>query len=375
MLQHPKSLPHSIWYLFSSLYITQYIGIGFISVALIAILRQQGYSLSQLAMVQLMALPAALKFLWAPCIDSWGRTARSHYKNWLMFAQASMVFTLFGAGFLQPSHHLQTLLLVLFCFAVLTATQDLALDALSCKVFRPNQRASVSLLQVGCGLVGNKIGGGLVLILYPHWGWQMCLLVMAILTSLAWLQLVILLLLYPFGFMPIFSILTPNLVDHGWALPDIGFAIKVFGSLVGICAVLLAQVWFKRHGRVRNVQNASLLQTLCLLALLPPAFGLTGRLWVYLGVFGYFISLPLLYASITAVMMDKAAHTDAPATAYTIQNALPMLFAFIAAALSMSLAQHFGYAFVAILAVTCSATAALLSRFVLSSISSKPHES
>ncbi|UOO90098.1 hypothetical protein LVJ82_03675 [Vitreoscilla massiliensis] len=137
----------------------------------------------------------------------------------------------------------------------------------------------------------------------------------------------------------------------------------------------MAQVWFKRHGRVRNVQNASLLQTLCLLALLPPAFGLTGRLWVYLGVFGYFISLPLLYASITAVMMDKAAHTDAHATAYTIQNALPMLFAFIAAALSMSLAQHFGYAFVAILAVTCSATAALLSRFVLSSISSKPHES
>lgn len=408
MLQHPKTLPHSVWYLFCSLYITQYIGIGFISVALIAILRQQGYSLSQLGMVQLMALPAALKFLWAPLIDSWGRTANSHYKNWLMLAQASMVLTLLGVGFLQPSIHLQSLLIILFCFAVLTATQDLALDALSCKVFSPDQRASVSLLQVGCGLVGNMIGGGLVLILYPHWGWQMCLSVMAVLTSFAWLQLVffpepsamsskantlyssakqwvdvwkgnkgwlILLLLYPFGFMPIFSILTPNLVDNGWALPDIGFAIKVFGSLVGICAVLLAQLWFKRHSRVRNVQNASLLQTLCLLALLPPAFGLTGRLWVYMGVFGYFISLPLLYASITAVMMDKAAHTDAPATAYTIQNALPMLFAFIAAALSMTLAQHYGYALVATLALTCSASAALLSRFVLSSISSHPHES
>ena len=407
MLQHPKTLPHSVWYLFSSLYITQYIGIGFISVALIAILRQQGYSLSQLAMVQLMALPAALKFLWAPLVDSRGRTAHSHYKNWLMLAQASMVFTLFGAGFLQPSVHLQALLLVLFCFAVLTATQDLALDALSCKVFAPTQRASVSLLQVGCGLVGNMIGGGLVLILYPHWGWQICLLVMAVLTSLAWLHLVffpepsaiqpktntlyssakqwvgvwqgnkgwlMLLLLYPFGFMPIFSILTPNLVDHDWALPDIGFAIKVFGSLVGICAVVLARFWFKRHSRVRNVQNASLLQALCLLTLIPPAFGFTGRMWVYVGVFGYFISLPLLYASITAVMMDKAAHTDAPATAYTVQNALPMLFAFIAAALSMSLAQHFGYAFVAILAVACSATAALLSRFVLSTTSSKPHE-
>ncbi|UOO91380.1 MFS transporter [Vitreoscilla stercoraria] len=408
MLQYPQTRAHSVWYFFCSLYITQYIGIGFISVALIAILRQQGYSLSQLAMVQLMALPAALKFLWAPVIDSWGHTSRAHYKNWLLLAQASMVLTLFGAGFLQPAVHLHALLLVLFCFAILTATQDLALDALSCKVFTVNQRASVSLLQVGCGLIGNMIGGGLVLILYPDWGWKMCLMVMAVLTSLAWLQLVffpepsaakiqtntlyhsakqwfavwkgnrgwlILLLLYPFGFMPIFSILTPNLVDHGWALPDIGFAIKVFGSLVGIGAVVLAKFWFQRHSRVRNVQNASLLQAVCLVALIPPALGFTGRLWVYVGVFGYFISLPLLYASITAVMMDKASQTDAPATAYTIQNALPMLVAFIAAALSMSLAQHFGYAFVAILAVTCSATAAVLSRFVLSSLSSKPHES
>ena len=52
-----------------------------------------------------------------------------------------------------------------------------------------------------------------------------------------------------------------------------------------------------------------------------------------------------------------------------------MLFAFIAAALSMSLAQHFGYAFVAIVAVICSAAAAVLSRFVLFSISSHSHES
>ena len=89
MLQHPKTLPHSVWYLFSSLYITQYIGIGFISVALIAILRQQGYSLSQLAMVQLMALPAAVKFLWAPLVDSRGRTAHSHYKNWLMLVSTA----------------------------------------------------------------------------------------------------------------------------------------------------------------------------------------------------------------------------------------------------------------------------------------------
>ncbi|AUZ04979.1 hypothetical protein ADP71_13630 [Vitreoscilla sp. C1] len=41
MLQYPQTRAHSVWYLFCSLYITQYIGIGFISVALIAILRQQ----------------------------------------------------------------------------------------------------------------------------------------------------------------------------------------------------------------------------------------------------------------------------------------------------------------------------------------------
>lgn len=388
------------WLLFGSLYTTQYIGIGFIGIALIAILRQEGASLSQLGLIQLMSIPAALKFLWVPMIDRYWKTQHGHYRNWLLFAQLCMVASLIAASTMNPVGQLNSMLIVLLCFAFLTATQDLALDGLSCRVFQPEHRHQISSLQVGCGLTGNIIGGGLVLLLYPQLGWQLCMLVLGLLTSLSWIQLwffdestathttvlppattsswrelwvvwrgrkrwLMLLMLYPFGFMPILALLTPVLVDAGWSLPDIGIALKIFGSIVGIISILVFIPRFKKRNRQQNIVWASTFHAISLLALLPPYWGYTSQPVVYLAVFAYFSGLPLLYSALFAVMMDNAAQSPAPATAYTIQNAIPMLLAFISAAAGMMLADRFGYAAVAVFSVTCAFLAALLSRFVL----------
>lgn len=393
------SIKKQDWLLFSSLYTTQYIGIGFIGVALIAILRQEGASLSQLGLVQLMSIPAALKFLWAPLVDLFGKTRQGHYRNWLLLAQICMVLSLVIASFMNPVAQLSSMLIVLLCFAFLTATQDLALDALACRVFPQEHRHKISSLQVGCGLVGNIIGGGLVLLLYPSLGWQMCMLVLGTLTCMAWIQLwffhektpaadtpktpakatwvqlvtiwrgkkcwLLLLALYPFGFMPIFSLLTPRLVDAGWSLPQIGTSLKIFGSVVGISAILVSMRFFRKRSRRNNLVWASAFHAISLLALLPPYFGYTSVPVVYLAVFGYFAGLPLLYSAMTAVMMDNASGTSAPATTYTMQNAIPMLFAFIAASMGLVLADKWSSSTVALISVTCAFVAAFLSRFAL----------
>jgi PAT family beta-lactamase induction signal transducer AmpG len=387
------------WLLFGSLYTTQYIGIGFIGIALIAILRQEGASLSQLGLIQLMSIPAALKFLWVPFIDRHWKTQRGHYRNWLLFAQICMVASLIIASLMNPVEQLRSMLIVLLIFAFLTATQDLALDGLACRVFQPQHRHQISSIQVGCGLAGNIIGGGLVLLLYPKLGWQLCMLVLGILTSFSWIQLwffnenaaitsplpaittnswkvlwsvwrgkkrwLLLLMVYPFGFMPIFALLTPVLVDAGWTLPNIGIALKIFGSIVGIVSILVFIPLFKQRSRRTNLVWASTCHAISLLALLPPYWGYTSQPVVYFAVFAYFAGLPLLYSALFAIMMDNAARSHAPATAYTIQNAIPMLLAFISASVGMMLADKYGYSSIAMFSVTCAFVAALLSRFVL----------
>jgi hypothetical protein len=50
-------VPRATWWLLASLYTTQYLGLGFFMVALVAILRERGVPLEQLGMVYLLGNP------------------------------------------------------------------------------------------------------------------------------------------------------------------------------------------------------------------------------------------------------------------------------------------------------------------------------
>lgn len=54
---------------FFCLYIAQAIPMSFFSTAIQVLMRQADYSLSSIALLQLIKLPWILKFLWAPLID------------------------------------------------------------------------------------------------------------------------------------------------------------------------------------------------------------------------------------------------------------------------------------------------------------------
>ncbi len=64
--------PLSTWLLLVSLYITQNLGLGFFWIALVAIMRQQGFPLERLGVIYLLGLFWVIKFLWAPLIDRIG---------------------------------------------------------------------------------------------------------------------------------------------------------------------------------------------------------------------------------------------------------------------------------------------------------------
>lgn len=410
--------------MFAALYASQYVGIGFVNLALTAILREQGASLAQLGMLNLLLLPMSLKFLWAPLMERGAHqagpppapdgglpasaSAAARYRPWLPRMQLLMALAL--AAFTPPvvdsRAALGALLALLLVFAVATATQDLALDGLAAVCFTHEQRPRISSIQVGSGMLGNLVGGALVLWLYPRVGWQHCLLLLAAL--LAWPLL--LLPAWParalralsmhsgghtrgqtrgqtaaqasgwrqmlrfwrgqwqwLGLMALsatsfaaFSLLTPALVDAGWGLPDIGSAVRVFGTAAGLLSAALTALWLRRFSRQRAMALAALAQALSLLALLPVLAGRTDAPWVYAAIGVYYLAFAPLYASLGVVMMDKARSGSAPAAVYSLQTATAMLLALVLSAACMALAQRTGYVAAAGLCIACLLAAAWL---------------
>lgn len=364
----------SKWFLFSSLYITQYLGFGFITVALIAVLRKNGASLTTLGIFNLLIVPYTLKFLWAPLVDKLGRyNKKGHYRSWLLGAQILMTLTLLLAIFTNPTKYLNALLIVLFVYIFACAIQDLALDALACRIFKKEERQNINGIQIAGGMVGNIIGGGLMLILYPYIQWKGAMALLAFLTFLAYLQIYLYkepkhkldtksitknafarlitfwsnqrkwlfaIILYAVGFNFVFALLTPTLVDSGWKLPEIGFALKIFGSLVGVVSAMLIPLLIKKIGRYKSVAVSLIFQGFALLFMLPLILGDTSKITVYLFVGFYFFSFPAVMTSISTIMMDKSVNSDMPSTDYTIQNSIFLLISYIFSAISLSASDY-----------------------------------
>lgn len=83
----------------------------------------------------------------------------------------------------------------------------------------------------------------------------------------------LLLFIYPIGFTTVFGILNPLLVDAKWSLVDIGFATKVFGSIVGIISAFLATILINKLRRKNALIFLTILQGVTLLLFIPLTLG------------------------------------------------------------------------------------------------------
>ena len=156
-------LPHGP--LLASLYAAQGLPYGFFSLALPVLLREQGWSLTSLSLLQFLALPWVLKFLWAPWLD-----ARGHARRWLLGLQGGATALAVGLALWQPGPDSLALLAVVLVFNLLAATQDVVTDGLAVRVLDGQQRSLANALQVGAYRMGMILGGGGLMWLYARQG-------------------------------------------------------------------------------------------------------------------------------------------------------------------------------------------------------------
>lgn len=375
----PAGSRRGTYLLLGSLYITQYLGLGFFFTALVAILRQQGVPLEQLSAIYVLGLFWILKFLWAPLVDrvSFGRLG--HYRGWLIVMQSLLVVTLIIMGFFDLGSQLGLILGLCMLVGLFSATQDIAADALSCCLLSPAERGVGNGIQIGGGLLGNVIGGGLVLILYPTIGWFGSMLLLAGGTAITLVQLwffrepatimarhtshseharfrdlltffgrpgmwrwLIILLLYPLGVSTAYGLITPLLVDAGWSLERIGFSINIVGSLIGMLSAVGVGWLIRRVGRKPVMFSTALAMGGGLLLLLAPALGVTDNLTVWAAIGALFLLYSPASAVLSTVMMDNA-RFGAAGTDFTLQYCVYALVGFVAGGAGLGLAGAFGY--------------------------------
>lgn len=387
-----SSIPKSQLLLFISLYTTQSVGLGFMMVALIGILRSRGADLADLSVVYLISIPWVLKFLWAPLVDRFGYKKWGHYRSWLLILQLLMVATLTSLSQLSLDNDLNLIILLGIVFTTFSASQDIAVDALASTEFNHAQRGMGNGIQLAGELAGKVIGGGLTMMLYPSIGWQGVFYLMAAVTSMSWFQLLFfqekgrlstkefLSVLQTFkrllffwhgkilwfflvfsatvGFSMVYSILTPMMLDAGKTLEQVGFAINIFGMGIGALAGLLGGWAIQRLGRKMALKGFYLLQIVCFIAIVPLAF-VINDFFLYFALLIYSIAYPLVVSIMTTLMMDYAAQNNTPGTDYTIQYTLLLFSSMLMGGLAMHIAKHFSYLSV-ILAATGVAVIALI---------------
>ncbi|MDR2820345.1 MAG: MFS transporter [Desulfovibrio sp.] len=395
----PRSkMTRARWALLASLYMTQYVGQGFLLISLPVIMRGHGAPLEQLGLVYLLGIFWIVKFLWAPLVDSVSFGVHGHYRAWLLLTQGGMLAVLPLIGQCRLPDQFYLIIALGLLHSLFSATQDIASDALAYTLLLPSERALGSSVQTAGGLLGNIIGGGLVLMAYPYVGWRGCSWLLAGTVALCFIQLLVfsepahtslirlsggmkrivtfwkeeghacwllLLACYALGIGMVWGIIPPMLADCGWSVGRIGFTVNIAGSLVGMAGAVLSGRLVKSLGRKRMLwtTSACVISSLCVMAVSSSVE--IGSLPLQILILSYFAGMSPAMVLLPTLMLDHAS-PESPATDYTVQFCALTAIQYISGGLSIVVAGSVGYTNILIAGIAAEFFALLLvSRFVL----------
>ena len=368
------------WLALSGLYIVQGLPHGFFGQAMPALMRKQGMDLAIIGLLSLLALPWALKFIWAPWLDRISLRKQEFRRSWILTMNYSAVAVLVVIASqpldLWTGQAMAVFVGLLLLLNTLMATQDIATDAMAVENLPPEQRGIGNGIQVAGYRVGMILAGGALVSLYPLLGWQNSLLLLALLMLLGSLPLwwfkpqphvvdrqplwplwlgffrlkyaafwLLFLLVYKFGDAFGTPMIRPMLSDAGVTLEQMGLILGTVGFLAGLLGALGGGWLVGKLGRQSALLGFLLLEALALLSYLglQPAAGQTPDwLHIYLAVIVEHIAGGMATAALFTVMMDRCREHCAAAD-YALQSCVVIIAGMLAGALSGFSAKTLGY--------------------------------
>lgn len=342
-----------------------------------AVLRANGVALDAIALVSVAMLPWALKFLWAPAIESYRlpTDGRRRSRRIVVIGEAVVGLSLIALSFVIPTS-IPGILLLLGIAAIASSTVDIACDAFAIEQLSPGNRTWGNVAQVGGSYFGAVFGGGLFLVLVAHIGWSIATLSMAALVlimaapfavtreprraatpstahrpSLAFavgrpeVRLGLLLtVIFDVGARLAMAVAGPFLVDAGVDLAVLGWTNGLGGAIAGIAGTFVGGALVRVIGTRRGVFVAAILQLVPLLLLAWSAgAGIKLHEWLIALTVGQAVVMAIGYVALYSHLMGLASLSQAGVD-FTLFQCANAAVAMICGFGGNMIAQYSGYA-------------------------------
>ena len=354
--------------------------VAFYMIGLITMLKEMGFDLKQLSWFYLLGGMEMAKFIVSPLIERYRLKRIGQFRGWLCLSSLIIFIALFMLHLIQPQQDFALLMVACVLLNLSSLFFGCATLGLTCAILPFEQRGFGGVIQVIAGRVGKMLGGGLVLLIYHHYGWQSAVDLISVFALLLILQISLYseptvaaepqnpslrflftrffyfwqqphisfrwLILLLFVFIPsgmVVSSFIPRLNALGWSSQHIGLLLSVFEPLCAIAFAPLSGLLLKKYSRVSVTQWVLFSQIFVFCSFI---------LFEYIGSnFPYLIAAPILLLSITyallvpcllAIIMDKSTHAYATLDS-SLQFSVALLGAYLAGFASLRLAYALGY--------------------------------
>lgn len=359
--------------LLCALYLAQGLPYGFFTLALPALLRSSGLTLTQISATSLLYLPWALKFLWAPYLDHLGTR-----KAWLLFLQTSSVLGALLLSRIEIDESYKAVIAAAFLFNIIAASQDVVTDGLAVRLLDSRERGLGNAIQVGAYRIGMTFGGTVLLFVFARTNWStmfLCMTVVFALTILPvltlrdaaappaearprfralavhWLARIrapgmlafaALIFCFRFGDAMVSTLLSPFLTDQKLSLEAIGLMKGLLGNLTSLLGAILGGWFLFAVGRRTAVLTAGLGQALAFIPYFIAALGIGGieLLWAATAIEGTISTMATV--ALFTLMMD-AADPEHAGTDYTLLASVYVLVGSLGQFCAALIADRAGY--------------------------------
>ncbi|PQP01543.1 MFS transporter [Pseudomonas frederiksbergensis] len=301
------------------------------------VMREHGWSGTEIGLFQLAGLPAVFKFLLALPVQRFG-FERGHYRIWALVLCLMLALLLVLVSQQAITAHRGYLFGLAFSAGVLATWADIPVNALMIKLLPESQRIRAGGIRSAALFLGAIVGAGVMLLVHNRWGWQAPFLLMAAglllgLLPLAWVRessaagaaaaptrlsladwsgyfrqpgarLWTWVLLSSFPFVgAAWLYLKPLLLDQGMAAQQVALIAGVGGGVVGALASVLGGRLIQRLGPGRAIPLFMVWALFALLAL-TAAVGLqAGMVWLVAAAFVLATAMGAVSTLVFALMM------------------------------------------------------------------------
>lgn len=148
-------------------------------------LTAEGVPLGRIAAVSSVGLAYTFKAAWAPLLDRFELPVLGRRRGWVLLFQLGLVAAIAAMSLLDPRRDPVAVVVVAIAIAVLSASQDVVLDAYMTDVLAPHERAAGASVNVVGYRIATVASSSLAFVMADHVAWPAIWLTMAAVMALA----------------------------------------------------------------------------------------------------------------------------------------------------------------------------------------------